>query len=75
MHLSVYSNHSLFLIRAGLFFQVKIWTHEEGCCAVLQSGDAGEGPVPRRLLPLVRLQAPPALGQTLPVRTRLSLGL
>lgn len=30
MHLNVYSNHSLFLIHAGLFFQVKIWTHEEG---------------------------------------------
>lgn len=75
MHPSVYSNHSLFLMRAGLFFSGKNLDPRGGCCAVLQGGDAGEGPVPRRLLPLVRLQAPPALGQTLPVRTRLSPGL
>lgn len=45
-----------------------------GCCAVIQGGDAGEGPIPRRLLPLVRLQPPPALGQTLPVSPCPSLG-
>lgn len=78
MHLNVYINHSLFLIHAVFFFFFfspgKNLDPRGGCCVVIQGGDAGEGPIPRRLLPLVQLQPPPALGQTLPVRPCPSLG-
>lgn len=53
MHLNIHSNHYLVLIHAGFFHPGENLDPRGGGCAVIQGGDAGEGPVPRRLLPLV----------------------